>query len=511
MATADTFSGVVRVASSIVDYLSSGLYESSAACLKELINNSYDADATAVHVFVKPDADRIIIEDDGTGFTRDEFVEHFSHVSESAKRDDSDATKSGRKKVGLIGIGFIAANEICEEMEIFSTVAGSTELLHVTVDFRTMRQSREERQEQKRGAVKKGDFHGEVTTARRDEHYTRIFLKQIRENAQEMFVGAQKSRGIAGSGVALYGLNQASIRKKLAGIKTWGDLDFYSQTMLKVALNVPVRYVDGWCPSDVVPAVRPFVKRTEALNFRVNYDGTDLRKPIVLSDGTSSHVLRAFSLRGEHIAASGYLYATHGTIEPMELNGVLVRIREAAVGEHDSTFMGFPKTIGPLFQRWITSEVWADDRLEGAMNIDRRTLRQAHDSYAELQSLFHKELESFVSEVRSKLYSKPASDRRGRQAKSQAETISRIIEEESKGLPPAARKRITSAWRPQPGDGQSGSTRQAANRRLEQQLVKKYSLADIYEVVVEVASDVLPPAERRRFLEALTERLREGL
>src|SRR3954471_4095193 len=98
---AESFSGVVRVASSIVDYLSSGLYESSAACLKELINNSYDADATTVHVFVKPDADRIIIEDDGIGFTRDQFVEHFSHVSESAKREESDETESGRKKVGL--------------------------------------------------------------------------------------------------------------------------------------------------------------------------------------------------------------------------------------------------------------------------------------------------------------------------------------------------------------------------------------------------------------------------
>src|SRR3954453_15780924 len=92
--------GEITVSSSIVDYLSSGLYESSAACLKELVNNSYDADASLVNVFVKPDADRIIIEDDGTGFTKTEFVEHFSHVSESAKRDTSDATSSGRKKLG---------------------------------------------------------------------------------------------------------------------------------------------------------------------------------------------------------------------------------------------------------------------------------------------------------------------------------------------------------------------------------------------------------------------------
>ena len=71
---ATKFSGEIRVASRIVDYLSSGLYKSPAACLKELINNSYDADATAVGIFVKPDADRIIIEDNGDGMSREEFV-----------------------------------------------------------------------------------------------------------------------------------------------------------------------------------------------------------------------------------------------------------------------------------------------------------------------------------------------------------------------------------------------------------------------------------------------------
>src|SRR4051812_203861 len=81
-----TFRGEIRVASRIVDYLSSGLYNSPAACLKELVNNSYDADASQVDIFVKPDADRIIIADDGVGMSREEFKQHFDRVSESHKR-----------------------------------------------------------------------------------------------------------------------------------------------------------------------------------------------------------------------------------------------------------------------------------------------------------------------------------------------------------------------------------------------------------------------------------------
>src|SRR3954447_5017748 len=73
---AESFDGAIKVASRIVDFLSSGLYETPAACLKELVNNSYDADAKTVHVLVKPDAARIIVSDDGTGFSREEFVQH---------------------------------------------------------------------------------------------------------------------------------------------------------------------------------------------------------------------------------------------------------------------------------------------------------------------------------------------------------------------------------------------------------------------------------------------------
>jgi hypothetical protein len=48
---------------------------------------------------------------------RAEFKKHFTCISESHKRDNSDKTPSGREKIGKIGIGFIAANEICNEME----------------------------------------------------------------------------------------------------------------------------------------------------------------------------------------------------------------------------------------------------------------------------------------------------------------------------------------------------------------------------------------------------------
>ena len=190
----ERFQGEIKVASRIVDYLSSGLYETPAACLKELINNSFDADALTVKVFVKPDADRIIIDDNGEGMSRQEFELHFQVISESHKRDDSDMTILRRPKIGKIGIGFIAANEICDLMEIFSTKKGHPELLHVTIDFKKMREDPAVRRRQG-DAFAKGDYEGEVLETDTDRQFTQIFLKGVRGQAKDILAGATRRRG----------------------------------------------------------------------------------------------------------------------------------------------------------------------------------------------------------------------------------------------------------------------------------------------------------------------------
>jgi len=402
----ENFSGEIKVASRIVDYLSSGLYHSPAACLKELINNSYDADATVVKVFVKPDADRIIISDDGAGMDKDEFVKHFARVSESHKRDDSDRTHSGRSKIGKIGIGFIAANEICDVMEIFSTKRGSKAQLHVTINFAKMREPIETRV--RNGGMAKADYEGEILAAELSSHYTHVFLKEVRPGAaQEMLAGANSKvhENDIKAASSLYGLTPESVRARLANPKlnSWTELDLYSQTLLEIGLNVPVCYHEDWLPEVLRKRVASFERLTQELGFIVEYDGTDLRKPIVFAP-TGHTLIERFSFHGKDVSAQGYFYAQHSTIKPQELQGLLIRVRNAAVAEYDRSFLGFSSTSGSLMQRWISAEIWADDRLEDAMNIDRRTLRVTHPAYVELQHEIHRFMTHFISRVRSEIY-----------------------------------------------------------------------------------------------------------
>jgi hypothetical protein len=499
---ADAFSGEIRVASKIVDYLSSGLYESPAACLKELVNNSYDADAKRVEVYIKPVANEIIVADDGIGLTRTEFIAHFERVSESHKRARRSTTASGRPMVGRIGIGMIAANELCDEMEIVSTKKGVGERLRVTIDFEAMREDpigktrREEDGEGGGQVFKKGDYVGWVEEAPKSHHYTRIFMRRIRPSAQKMFAGIPRDVQTAGED-SLYGLNPDTVTERLAAtdLRSWSQFDEYSQTMLEVALNVPVRYAPDWIPADLREDVADLEATVDGLDFNVSYDGTDLRKPTVLR-GPEGCFLRRFAFEGEHVAASGYIFAKRLALRPQELNGVLIRIRNAAVGEYDRSWLDYSATLYPLFQDWLSAEIWADDRLEDALNIDRRTLRVTHDAYTELQAAFHAELSKVLGEARETFYDKPSKAKRTRRARGEIVRMQEIASEHGVRIPASP---ITSmpTFTPVSADDKRAVRRAVANR----------SVSEVYELALEVAQEQLSEAQYRRFAEALASRL----
>lgn len=156
-------------------------------------------------------------------------------------------------------------------------------------------------------------------------------------------------------------------------------------------------------PSHPGTQVKKMEEWCKEMDFKVCYDNTELRKPVVFNP-SGRHFVSCINFEGQHVSATGYFYAQHRAIIPKELNGLLIRIRGAAIGEYDSSFLGFSTTEASILQRWVSCEVWADDRLEVAMNIDRRTLREIHPAVVELRTFLHKELRKVLKDARSKLY-----------------------------------------------------------------------------------------------------------
>lgn len=492
-----SFSGQIRVATRIIDHISSGLYESPAACLKELINNSYDADAKRVDVFVKPDANQIIIADDGDGLNKTEFQRHFERISESHKRESSDVTRSGRPKIGKIGIGFIAANEICDVMEIESTKRGSKELLRVTIDFSELRKDPILRKVPGGSEVSKADYHGTVDEAPVDDHYTYITLKKIIGDAKRILEGAGVSPHSSGV-KSLYGLRPESIQTILRkGPKSWKSFDSYSENLLSIGLSVPVKYFDRW-PG--LQADYRFLDRlsdsVENWDFSVFIDGTELRKPVVFEEGKVS-IVREFNYEGKNVGARGYFYAQHGIINPSELRGILIRVRDAAVGGYDGEFMKFSPTTAALFQKWISAEIYADDRLEDAMVIDRKTFRITHKAYVELQLAVHRFLSDFIRDIRTEIYVGQGEIRKIEQA-SAIET--RILERiEKAGLQSPSKdevQQILGSWEGAAAD-ESGRAK----------LLKKYSVDEVYSICLDIGKGIWSRDELLKYIEMLTMRL----
>jgi hypothetical protein len=505
----EEFSGKIRVASRVIDYLSSGIYQNPAACLKELINNSYDADATQVIVSVKPEADIISIEDNGHGMSREDFVRHFENVAESHKRDNGEYTEGMRLKIGKIGIGFIAANELCDQMEIYSTRKGSRELLHVTIDFGDIRERPFlERREEDGVSIDKGDYDGSVSTdAAVDEQYTKVYLKDLRPAAIDEFTKSTDSAD--NEAKSLYGLKPESVAALLARLESWDELDRYSLTRLRVGLNVPVRYLPGWYPQEYRDRLGPIEDDAAALNFSVRYDGTELFKPTILPPSETGQLLHVVNFTGEHIKVSGYFYIRHGALKPKDMNGVLLRTRGAAVGEYDRSWMGFPKQINPLFQNWATSELNVEavnpngqGGLDAALNIDRRTLRDTHPAYVELQKWFIRTLTDVLNLGKATLYATPAKERRQESARQTIRRVEDLARSVTESYGPVTADLIRNSLGVSPA-----STGEVVPPRTTRALLREHQAIEVYEIAVECARAVLPDDLAEKFLQELIKRL----
>ena len=511
----ENFRGEITVSSRVIDQLSSGLYESPSACLKELVNNSYDADAENVSLFIRPDADTIVIEDDGDGLSRQEFERHFKRIAQSHKRDVDDSTSSGRPKIGKIGIGFIAANEICDRMEIESSKQGSTDRLLVEIDFAVMRQDLDERERSGKNLAK-ADFKGSVShDAAKEEHYTRIFLRDVRGEARDILAGAKRG----GGDHSLYGLKSASVRRILGEdrIESWDQFDTYSRSCLEIALNVPVRYHAQWHPSIYSRELTSFTTEVEKLNFAVTVDGAPLFKPTVLRDDQDGTLLRTFSIDGSDVGGHGYFYARSGVLRPRNLNGLLIRIRNAAVGGYDDSFIAFPGYQSALFQDWTSGEFWADDRLEDALNIDRRTLRTTHPAYVELREEIHTQLRIFLADVRRELYGRRSQRRKSQQAAASITVLDDFAEDLVPIIGSEAANRISNAWHQPPTPSPRRSKSNVAGGRPSQpssassrRLTRNYSLAKVLNVARDAAREAkLTPRQTAALIEYMTANLLE--
>src|SRR5712692_9456404 len=112
----------IYLSAKVFGHLSQGLYRTPAGAIKELISNSFDADARLVRIHTDfPRFETFSCEDNGTGMSREEFLRLMDRgIGNSYKRasaqNNTDILK--RPFIGRLGLGILSLAQVCTRFEI---------------------------------------------------------------------------------------------------------------------------------------------------------------------------------------------------------------------------------------------------------------------------------------------------------------------------------------------------------------------------------------------------------
>ncbi len=417
----------IVVNSKILGHISAGVYRSAGGALKELVSNAFDANATNVSITTNwPSFDVITCRDDGTGMTLEDFKRIMQGgIGDSRKRQ----TKKNpfdleRPTIGWLGIGMLAIAQVCHEFKIIShhrmtktAFQGSVRL----IDFLKEKTDALTLEGDGKATLEVGQFNFEEIEYDEYEAGTYIVAADMRSAFVRKF--RERSGDPLPTNFALY---LASIQDKRS-VKELGD---YWQMVWELAVACPISYVETgpfqWKQIEPASDLREssgqqasyeLQKRLSTLfeslkryHFQVVVDGLPLNKPNIYpspsirndNEPMSGHLFlidEKVEVYGRILKLLGYVYMQDGqAIEPMELRGLLIRINNVAIGSYDPTFLKYPKIEGPRFN-WLSSEVYVEEGLEQALNIDRDSFNELHPHFVKLQQIIHSLLEKVFLEA----------------------------------------------------------------------------------------------------------------
>ena len=404
-------------------HLSRGLYRSPASALRELISNGWDANASNVYVDTNyPTFFQVSVRDDGDGFSKAEFERLMAgNIGNSEKRPKNKKLKHGRPTIGRLGIGMLGIAQICgsfkitskpENGEAFCARIHLYDLLKERLDAndRTVIRTSKAGDADSQVGMKEVDV-GEYEYLDFDpaalEKGTIIVTESVHPTFTQTFLESVKNEAFFEPG-----RDWEKAVERIGKVHSLQQLGDYWRLLWELSACCPLPYLaadslpDGLARADHV--------RLESYKFEVFVDGIPLAKPVQLKDNPSGYTLRKIKkqeqrIYGRDLEFHGYLLVQEGLqLRPDELRGIMIRIKDVAIGYYDPTMMDYRFNEGPR-SRWLTGEIFVSSGLEDALNIDRDSFNKLHPQYRVIQkhvhSLLHTEIFKEVYhniEVRSK-------------------------------------------------------------------------------------------------------------
>lgn len=110
----------INIDKKVLRLLGAQLYGDTPSIISELVQNAYDADASAVWITINTTSpNTIIVQDDGIGMTPEEINTRFLNIGQD-RRTAFPTSPSGRKVLGRKGIGKLAVFSLAKIIDVYS-------------------------------------------------------------------------------------------------------------------------------------------------------------------------------------------------------------------------------------------------------------------------------------------------------------------------------------------------------------------------------------------------------
>ena len=383
-------------------------------------------------------------------------------IGDSFKRSTRETSgKHERPLVGRLGLGILALAQICTEFDIISHHRQSKSAFKATIKFLPYTREEMDRRAAEAaqasdgsGPVEGGQFLIEEVAYDAKRPSLRIFTTHLRESYQkamrdlDQFGNKIESRqGVTYEPYPSFAAFLGSIYKSKRNSSPTRSLTMrcgYDQLLFGLALSPPLEVVAASNIAIKLPRMSRRQKQLEGFKFEVEVDNLLLKCPVYLpsdSEGTpaSSCVLGESSkvdftmvdgptkqtrqifrrginvkdsdltfnlydfeyadkIGGRDLAFSGYLFQQTQRLFPQDIQGVLVRINNVAIGKYDNGMFSYPFAEGPRFSM-VTCELFIDKGFEDALNVDRDSFNELHPHYQRVRAYLHSLLHQLIFPV----------------------------------------------------------------------------------------------------------------
>ena len=358
----------ISVDKRIVRILSESTYENFPRALKELLTNSYDADAREVDITIDLPNEQIIVEDNGKGMDSTDFSFYIRIAGKKREKDDN-TTILGRDIIGQFGVGFLAIFPFFKTYKIESKKSGSTTLLYADIPLYKYF-SDENKAVDLHGIVINGGKR-EVTDKNRS--YTRIVLTGFNELTKSFFYSKAEE------------LDKSKTKKETRD----GEKD--------------VRYKTGieqlkWTLSEDLPIHFKNEKFNkifgyEALPFQVFINGSEIYRNSYGDSVLETH-------KGE-FHQIGKIKCKYFIATPQKLitlrQGRYYKIRNLNVGIGDRDDFGLDSGEGS-HNRWLYGEIHIIEGLNNLIKVSRDGFNFSSD-YEALKQFFQSKLRHYSTKL----------------------------------------------------------------------------------------------------------------